>query len=400
MPNRFWLVPLLLTLGVLLINIASLDDDATDGTLATAQITGRPLMVFDWTRSPCEAIVTPDAPARALRDDQGRTQLILSRYVNARLIGSDLLNLKPRCEPILTSQLNPDPAQFADKEWITSIYTADGRTIYALVHNEYHGWEHPGMCEQQAHTVIKECWYNAINLALSRDGGRTFSSPHAGRRLVASIPYRYIPGMGPAGIFQPSNIVRRSTDDYFYALVRAEDYKAQESGTCVMRTLRLSDAASWRAWDGDAFTVRFLDPYRESGDPARHVCQPVSPHQISGMTDSLTYNTYYRKYLLVGSAGKQDRGGRIVWGVYFSLSGDLINWTERRLIAETELPDTFRCGDRNPILHPSVLDPDSASRNYATSDRHAYLFYTRLNYEDCKPSADLDLVRVPIEFSK
>jgi hypothetical protein len=86
--------------------------------------------------------------------------------------------------------------------------------------------------------------------------------------------------------------------------------------------------------------------------------------------------------------------------VYFSLSKDLIHWSERRLIREAELPWTYRCGDHNPILYPSLLDPGSQSRNFETTGRHPYLYFTRLNYSSCEMTADRDLLRVPVELGK
>ena len=91
---------------------------------------------------------------------------------------------------------------------------------------------------------------------------------------------------------------------------------------------------------------------------------------------------------------------RVVWSLYFSLSKDLLDWTERRLIMETEFTETYRCGDRNPYNCPSVIDRRSRSRNFETSGRRADLYFTRFNYAGCRQTQNRDLLRVPIEFSK
>ena len=52
------------------------------------------------------------------------------------------------------------------------------------------------------------------------------------------------------------------------------------------------------------------------------------------------------------------------------------------------------------MIYGSVLDPDSTSRNFETSGRHPYLYFTRLHYKACVQTLDRDLVRVPIQFSK
>jgi hypothetical protein len=366
------------------------------------RVTGNAQMVFDWSSTPCDPIVTPDAPVRAFRDADGRVQLILARYVNSRMVGPGLDRLRPTCDETLGSAYSPNPANFADKEWITATYTPDGKKVYALVHDEYHGWEHPGRCAPQVTYPFRACWYNAVTLAVSTDGGRSFERSQPPTNLVASIPYRYTSGIGPAGIFQPSNIVYRASDRYFYVLVFVQRYENQERGVCVMRTRNLADPASWRAWDGNGYDVSFVDPYRvPPGSATDHVCKPVSQPEIQGLTQSLTYSTYYRKFLLVGTAQKLNRGSRKqVFGVYFSLSSDLIHWSDRQLILETVTPGSYKCGGPNPLVHPSVLDPDSGDRNFGTTGTSAYLYLTRLNYQSCTPSPDFDLIRFPIRFSK
>jgi hypothetical protein len=210
-----------------------------------------------------------------------------------------------------------------------------------------------------------------------------------------------VPDSGPAGLFQTSNIVHNSDDGYYYALVRAQRYRAQQQGTCVMRTRDLSDPKSWRAWNGHGFDVRFVNPYLEPNQrPVDHVCNPVSFGEIQLMVESLTFNTYLDSFLLVGTAVDRNREGNVTSGIYYSTSDDLIDWTPRKLILRTESRQTYECGDPNPIAYPSVLDPASTSRNFESTGKRAYLYFTRSNYASCTETLDRDLVRVPIEFSK
>jgi hypothetical protein len=118
------------------------------------------------------------------------------------------------------------------------------------------------------------------------------------------------------------------------------------------------------------------------------------------MHESLTYNTYLQ-YLLVGLSQDTLPGGRgRTSGIYYSVSDDLKEWSRRKLIREVEFPGVFQCGDRNPILYPSLLDHDSSSRNFETTGRRSYLYFTRLHYRDCVQTLNRDLVRVRVEFSK
>jgi hypothetical protein len=353
--------------------------------------------LFDYTEDACSPIDIPDSPARAFRDAQDRVHLIASHYVTRAMVGPSLDDVRHDCRLVMKSDLDGDPALFNDREWLTAPWTPDGRTVYALIHNEYQGDKHAGQCPSG---VYLKCWYNSLTLARSVDGGRTFDQPPPPRHLIAAVPYRYRPDVGPFGLFQPSNIVHRTDDGYWYALIHAAAFGAQREGTCVMRTADLRDPGSWHAWDGSGYRVRFANPYESSGTDGR-ICAPVSVDEIVGMTQSLTYNTYLDKYVLVSPAGRPGpaRGG-VVWGFYYSTSDDLIDWSERKLIREATLVTSFECGDPNPVFFPSLLDPDSPSRNFETTGQRPYLYFTRFHYKDCHITLNRDLVRVRVRFSK
>lgn len=50
----------------------------------------------------------------------------------------------------------------------------------------------------------------------------------------------------------------------------------------------------------------------------------------------------------------------------------------------------------DPLIYPSVLDPDDTSRNFEVVGKRADLYFTRWNPDP--DGFDRDLVRVPIEF--
>lgn len=355
-------------------------------------------VVFDWSRDACEPVDIPDSPARAFRDARGRVQLIASHYVVRRMIGPRLDDLRRDCRILMRSHEDPDPANFDDREWITSLYTADGTTIFALVHMEYQGHRHPGRCPSGEY---RDCWYNAITFALSTDVGDTYRHARPPAHLVASAPYPYVPGRGPYGIFNPRNIVRDPHSGFFYVLFRMERHHALERGVSVMRTRRLVDPQSWRAWNGWEFAVEFADPHRGGEfDPRRHVPRPVARLQLRNMATSLTWNTYLGRWLLLGmETGRPRAPGHPTPGIYYSLSDDLLRWTPRRLLVQAELPWTYEPGDPNPIAYPSALDPDSPSRSFETTDQQFFVFFTRFNRRGAAhPDLDRDLVRVPVEI--
>lgn len=361
--------------------------------IGAVSIAGREQTVFDWGRDACRPAEEPDLPARAFRDYRGRVQLLLSSYVNFRLLGRSLDRLRRDCRPVLRSPEDPLPQRFEDREWLASLYTTDGRDVWALVHDEYQGNRHPGRCPQGAYLP---CWYNAVTLARSTDGGRSYTQAAAPRQLVAASTRPYEPGAGPSGAFAPSNIVT-GPDGAHYAFVRVRGAGYQR-GACLLRTTRVGSPSSWRAWDGSGFTGAFADPY---GSPAAApACTPVEPGLIAEMDESLTYNATLRRYLLVGLAppGPLSVGAKVT-GIYFSTSRDLLHWTPRTLVAPASSKSSYVCGGPEPIAYPSVIDPASRSRTFATSASRPYLYFTRLHYSGCRLTPQRELVRVRLKVA-
>ena len=356
---------------------------------------------FDWSANKCTNDDIPDQPARAFREANGTINLVDTHHTGWRNTTPDLATLTHRCSPLMmTSGNNSDPSKYDATEWIGSVWTPDGTTVYALVHEEYQGWRHSsgGYCLRSGETLAERqtCWYNAITLMTSTNGGSTFSHTTPPSHLVASTPLRYQAGVGPIGFFQPSNIVR-ADDGWHYFMSRVHPGTGpQPEGTCLMRTRNVADPTSWRGWSGTGFTRRFPSPYTETLDPADHVCEPVQPDRIATRSESLTWNTYFKKWMLVGSGLNAD--GVSGTGFYYHLSDDLINWTEGKLLMKGPLPWEHDCQDE-VLRDPSLLDPQSKTRNFDTVGQRPNLYFTRFHLTGCSWSLDRDLVRIPIEFS-
>ena len=358
-------------------------------------ILGTEETVFDWSSDAFELEDIPDGPARAFIDANGDIQLLATHFKNRRMIGSDFDNLVHEYSLVMDSDLDSDPSNYNANEWLSATYVTPDDTIYALIHNEY-----VGSYFGQYSGNWMESWYNSITSAESTDNGVSYSHAAAPpNHLVASIPYTYqaMEGYGPAGIFGGSNIIKNPNDDYYYTLVHLEVFGYQDWGVGVMRTDNLSDPTSWRAWNGIGYDTRPINPYTEGTyDPADHVFQPVSRDNISKMCSSLTFNTYFNKFMVVGMRcdglnGRPD-------GIYYSLSDDLITWTPDQLIMECE---TWWNSDITDSKHhyPSIIDPDSPGRNFEYSDQEAYLYYTLWHDDDPSTTYNRDLVRIPITFS-
>jgi hypothetical protein len=342
--------------------------------------TGTQEIVFDYSLDKCNTIDIPDAPARAFRDADGTINFIASHYTTWRMTGNDFSSLVKDCTPVMTSDQDSDPATYNNNEWIVSPYTTDGINIHALVHNEY------VPCGN-----ANNCWYNSITYVSSSDSGRTYSHTTAPSHLVAASPYEspYPSTHVPFGLFGGSNIIFK--DGYYYKMLQLETYQLQQWGAGIIRTNDLTDPTSWRGWDGTGYNVQFVNPYNESGfNPADKVLAPVSRDNIGKMCASLTYNTYFGKYMVVDyTIGEVN--GSLIYGFYYALSDDLINWSAKRLIMQTAA--TWAVGGSN---YPSIIDHADTSRNFEMPGQDCYLYFTKWN----SGTYDRDLIRVPVTFNK
>lgn len=349
-------------------------------TYPGAPIAGTAEMIFDYSINKCNTIDIPDAPARAFRDAAGKINLIASHYTTWRMTGANFTSLIKDCTPVMNSHQDSDPATFDNNEWIVAPYTADGINIHALVHNEY------VPCGNATN-----CWYNSITSVSSADSGKTYTHVTAPNHLVAASPYQspYPSIHAPFGIFGGSNIIKK--DGYYYAMVHLETHLLQEWGAGIMRTNNLNDPTSWRGWDGTGYNVEFVNPYTQSGyNNADKIMTPVSRDNIGKMCASLTYNTYFGKYMVVDYTTGVINGSTI-WGFYYALSDDLITWSSKRLILQTS--STWAAGGSN---YPSIIDHADTSRNFERAGQTCYLYYTKWN----SGTYDRDLLRIPVTFNK
>jgi len=248
----------------------------------------------------------------------------------------------------------------------------------------------------------ERCQLAAVTHVRSDDGGATYIHPDAPPdHLVATAPTRYVTDGGLFGMRAPSNIVRHPDDGFFYALAirfRAPaDDSVNEQGACVIRTDTLGDPDSWRAWDGSGFNMRFANPYAETVSmPEQHRCEIVL---VGSMARSLTYNTEIDKFVVVGSRVAGGEGP----GFYFSVSDDVVDWTEPKLLMEADLRQSAADGEPF-VAYPSIIDHDDDTRNFERPDGEAFLYYTRFNNTldpaiTLSPNKDTDLLRVPITIA-
>lgn len=356
------------------------------------EVVGDEEVVFDWSEDACEPEHIPDLAVRAWRDASDRVHLLLPHDRTRAMVGPTLDDVTVDCTVLMSSTTDADPAAFADREWLAATHTVDGTTVYALVHNEYQGHRHPGVCPSGDYFT---CLDTSVTLAVSEDGGRSFApvapSPD---QLVATMPVAFDPTLGPSGTRSPSNIIT-GPDGSLHAFLNISQPGTQHQWVCTMRSEEVADPAAWRFWDGTGFAGRFTDPYVE---PDGSACAPLDRDDIgASLSDSVVYIPSLETYMLVGlSADYLD--GREVWGFYYAFSRDLVDFSRRRLLMEMPLPWTVAdSGSDVSVLYPSILDPDSPSRNFETTDGSAFLYFTRNNAGHA--SLDRDLIRVAVALS-
>ena len=303
----------------------------------------------------------PDIPMRAYRDDTGQVRVFLVNHENYAFIGSTLSAIaRPKgdpCHHMLAPPANPsDPAGFHNLEWVMNPYTLNGRTVYAVVHNEFTGSKYPQFADRCKYDFIgSNCFYSSITLATSNDGGSTFTPA---KPFVIAAPLEpFSPDVKHIGPYAQTNIVRNPNDGKFYMLMgfarEAVDGAVQSPGICVMRSDNLRD---WRFWNGTAFDVEIGSPY-SSRPAASRVCETVL--EAGTVLRSVVYQPSSHLFIAVGTLRKQPS---------YWTSPDLLNWSRPAALGDERLSEAG---------YLSILDPGSHSRNFDTIDKAPNLYVTR-----------------------
>jgi hypothetical protein len=374
----------LLTLSAAAQSAPPAQQAASAGTIKAVLDGGR-TQVFTTPHDSCSPDDIPDAMARAFRDDTGTIHFITASSDMYQSLGPTLTSLVHSCEAAFVSANDRDPAAYNDQVWLDSFYTLDGKKIAALSHTEYHGWSHPGECNEQNPNNYFYCEYDSDTYHQSSDGGYHFNGFKAPANLVAGVPQKYVLDAGPMGYSVDSNIV--SYGGWFYAMVTDWPWPRNCSGQtgpnhCVvplggapMRTTDVFDPSSWRAWNGKDFSVSFVDPYL---GPVSHLGQHIyTPVPYMQFVNGL--NVYQPSNVLVA----------VLWdywdnelgppGLYFATSTDLINWTTPKLVVT--LADISANDPKGSYLYAyfSLIDPDAPDPSFSIIGEHPYLYYVRLD---------------------
>eukprot|EP00937_MAST-01D_sp_MAST-1D-sp2_P008027 g8027.t1 len=216
---------------------------------------------------------------------------------------------------LFNSSFLGDPASFANFQWLQAAHVFANGTGFALVHNEFHGWDVPNASSfcaynktvrpPRPHTLGGVCNMWSTGVARTRDGGETWQlvAPPPAHR-VFSAPYRYERGDTVFGYGALSPALQGG-DGAFYGLVHVVSKGAQPSANCAYRTPQPFDPASYRLWDGRGFNARSMDAYQPAAAalaaaaPAG-VCTGVTNYSGAAGAPARDYSSHPSPRRLVG----------------------------------------------------------------------------------------------------
>jgi hypothetical protein len=328
--------------------------------------------VFNATFDTCNASAhdNVDSPARAFSTaaptsaaGESWVTLVASARTSRVMTGPSLRKVAHRCDVVHRSTNDSSPSNFADNEWLHSTYALDNDTVFGLLHNEYHGWQHEH-CASGADRKVGRCQMFSLTAAVSRDGGKHWQHLHPPpHHLIATPPYRYNSTALWFGFGDSGGIVQSPRDGYFYTTGHNRATVGDQiNGTCLMRTKNLTDVHSWRAWNGREFGATFVNPYtlEPGADVSRHLCT-VLEESATGLprgqrgkplvNQGLVWSEYLSKFIAVmwNTGHDVTIGGGAPF--VFAISEDLLRWSD---VAPLPLPQNLPTGS---LAYPSLLDP-------------------------------------------
>ncbi|MBB6186538.1 hypothetical protein [Rhodanobacter sp. MP7CTX1] len=341
------------------------------------------------------ALDVPDAPPRMIKRENGEIELIAAHHNNIPFYSNDGRAFSRKdCRSILPSKQDFNPSHFADQDWITGLVTTNGKDVYALVHDEFHGPAYLSECAARLKPG-QPYWapiclsVNMVSFA-SHDGGNTFSPLSGELHTAASVPTTFSTSIDSIGIRDSSNVVSNPADGYYYFMARAMPFSPQTGGTCLFRTPN-PFTQPWLAWDGDSFKTRMGSPY---SDDKEHTgtCLPVIDNSYYVAT--ISYNTKIRKFIAIARSNK-----RVIVAM---VSADLIHWSTPVTLRTSVADNWWRPGqgDPDPDSFYSIIDLTSESRFYDVSGDTPYLYYVRWRTTSGKVlNHQRDIVRTAIEIA-
>jgi len=372
------------------INTLSLADSNHPDLTITPEV-NETQVVFNWKNDRCSDDNIPDSPARAFRSADGTVNLYATHYINRSMSGKTLDSVKPSCDVRFKANMSPQPQLYDARIWLQTFYSEDnGKTVVSLASSDYHGRWFKNCDESNGKNL--GCWWSAIILAYSNDGGKSFTTQSPSDRIIAQSGHKFSKKQGgPIGFLTTSNIIK--LNNQHYSIFYTSKYRNQKMGNCLARASDIKDPSSWKFWDGQDFTIDLSKTHTSNTN--NNTCTTLQ--NITSKVRSLLWHSETQEFIAVYEdfINKKGHTPRVDARFSYSTSKDLIHWSKGREILT--IPGKQNCQPQSPAAYPSILDSESEDVNFGTVGRKAYLYYTRFNLgDDCQLTMDRDLLRIPI----
>ena len=134
-----------------------------------------------------------------------------------------------------------------------------------------------------------------------------------------------------------------------------------------------------------------MDPYRDDVGDAKPCARLKG---LRGSVGSIAYAPAFGVYVAVSAFGSKTSNEN---GFYYSVSTDLIHWSEGRLFLPLSTPWSATCGE-DRFVYPSLVDVRSPSRNFDVVGADPYLYFVRQHFDGCQGTMQRDLVRMKLRL--
>ncbi len=327
------------------------------GAIAVTAI-GASETVYDHNAQGCYKDL-PDVGTRAYHGASCNANLSTSEANAYRQTGPTLNNLGPTdCKPVFSSANDRDYDHETYHEWLSSIYTSDGTNIYGLVHDEWYPSLVDRRCKPSNNGLFR---IDNITLAVSNDGGATFHHPANYKLFRQGSPWSTSYSCDPAkvgsavwGPSEPTSIVK--SGGYYYTLFwqGIDPVVHNAGGICAARTADITKAGTWQ-----------VHTRRGWVDGLANLCDPLS--NIGSMHGGFSYNTFLKKFLMIGSTDGNFNG------YYISTSPDMVTWSAPEKVMPMN-HGQISLGHTNGDGYPTLLDPTDTSMSFENTGQSPYLY--------------------------
>lgn len=366
----------------------------TGKTIATIQITGQPVLVFDHTKDQQQPLNIPDAQITAWKEADGTVNLMVPHYEAYRMRGPDLMHLTIDPKEIYSSTASGSEIPedlYNYHHWLMGPYSLDGKTFYSLTHSEWYACLLNNDCDQ---SPLVNGWENSINSMVSSDGGASWSLNEVnGNHVVAHRGFHwtgstalankiYLYALNHSGMFQPTRVIKEGTYYYAIAFYTHRDFTQVDptkgmyqapidaNGYALLRTDDVSNPNNWQVWAGGS-------TYQPVSNGSIAVFLPLQNGvTLNAPPPQIIFDTVAQCYILIHTINGAGSNA-----VYFMTTKSLANpvWSDSNPIGGTSQLLTDPGGPQygfNDTNYPSILDNSSPGFNFEFTSGAPILFWS------------------------